>query len=175
MQKFHEIFLTFFYCGKAKKAPGTFGSFASVLFWFFVSAWFFNHEIELFWQNIFWTIFLTSAFFYGVFATPIYTKKFNQIDHQTIVLDEVVGQVLALHLTFLLLSQNYFWHTDLIAAHLIFCFASFRFFDITKPSFIGYADRHFKNGFGVMFDDLLCGAITALIGFALLKLTLMIG
>jgi phosphatidylglycerophosphatase A len=174
MQKIHEIFLTFFYCGKAKKAPGTFGSFASLVFWFFVSAGFFNYEISLLWQNIFWAIFLTLAFCYGVLATPIYTKKFGQIDHQTIVLDEVVGQILALQITFLLLSENYFWQVNLIAPHLIFCFVSFRFFDIKKPSFIGYADRHFKSGFGVMFDDLLCGVITAILGLILFKLTLVI-
>lgn len=175
MHKLHEIILTFFYCGKAKKAPGTVGSFASMVLWLLISLWFFSHEITFFWQNIFWAVFLVLAFFYGVFATPIYAKKFGQIDHQTIVLDEVVGQILALHLTFLAIGQNYFLRTDLVAIHLFFCFASFRFFDITKPSFIGYCDRNFKNGFGVMFDDLLCGIVTAILGVFFLKLTLMIG
>jgi phosphatidylglycerophosphatase A len=51
-----------------------------------------------------------------------------------------------------------------IFVHLAFCFISFRFFDIVKPSLIGIADRNFKNGFGVMFDDLISGAVTAAIG-----------
>jgi phosphatidylglycerophosphatase A len=86
----------------------------------------------------------------------------------------VIGQIFALQVTFSFLYEIYFSNIWLIAIHLIFCFASFRFFDITKPSIIGYCDRKLKNGFGVMFDDLLCGIVTAIIGLLFLKLTLMI-
>lgn len=175
MHKIHEFLLTFLYSGKAKKAPGTFGSLAALIFWFCLTKWFFSAEIPLISQNIFWAFFLLLAFIYGCLSIPTYTKKFGQIDHQTIVLDEVVGQILPLQITFLLLHENYFLQINLIAIHLIFCFVGFRFFDITKPSFIGYADRHFKSGFGVMFDDLLCGIIVAFLGFFFFKLTLMIG
>ena len=171
MLKLHELFLTFFYSGKAKKAPGTVGSFTSLLFWFFLATCFFNQQISLVTQNIFWGIFLIASFVYGCIASPIYAKQFGEIDHQTIVLDETVGQIVALQITFSLLYQTYFSQPLLIIAHLIFCFASFRFFDIKKPSFIGYCDRNFKSGFGVMFDYLICGIITALIGGALLLLT----
>jgi len=164
MLKFHEFLLTFFYCGKSKKAPGTVGSFASLVLWFFLTKFFFTQEISIEAQNIFWGIFLISAFIYGCYASPIYAKKFGQIDHGSIVIDEVVGQILALHLTFLLLRENYFSDNFLIILHLLLCFISFRFFDIVKPSFIGYCDRHFKNGFGVMFDDLVCGLVSAAIG-----------
>ncbi|MDX2082940.1 MAG: phosphatidylglycerophosphatase A [Rickettsiales bacterium] len=175
MHKLHEFFLTFFYSGKAKKAPGTFGSLAALIFWFCLTKWFFVAEISLISQNIFWTIFLILAFIYGCAAITTYTKKFDRIDHQTIVLDEVVGQILPLQITFLLLHENYFSQINIIAIQLTFCFVAFRFFDIKKPSFIGYADRHFKSGFGVMFDDLLCGIIVAFLGFLFFKLTLMIG
>ncbi len=164
MLKLHEFFLTFFYFGKAPKAPGTVGSFASTLFWFFVTSCFFNQGFSIELQNIFWASFLILSFIYGCIASPIYAKQFGQIDHQTIVLDETVGQIFALQVTFSLIHQIYFSQTFLIIAHLTFCFVSFRFFDIKKPSLIGYADRHFKNGFGVMFDDLICGIVTALIG-----------
>lgn len=171
----HEILLTFFFTGKAKKAPGTFGSLAALLLWILVNGIFFNHQIALIWQNIFWTIFLTSAFFYGIFATPLYTKKFAEIDHQSIVLDEVVGQIFALQATFFLLHENYFSQSKIMITHLLFCFIAFRFFDIKKPLFIGYCDRNFKSGFGVMFDDLLSGIVTALIGLVFFKLTLLKG
>jgi len=174
MLKLHEFLLTFFYFGKAKKAPGTFGSLASLLFWLGLTAIFFNHGISLLAQNIFWGIFLITAFIYGCLASPIYAKQFNQIDHQTIVLDETVGQIIALQFTFHFLAANYFANSFLIATHLFICFALFRFFDIKKPSFIGYADRNFKNGFGVMFDDLLSGILAGIIAFIFLKLTLMI-
>jgi phosphatidylglycerophosphatase A len=170
MLKIHELFLTFFYFGKSKKAPGTVGSFASLALWFFVAKYFSTNEFSLNFQNIFWGIFLIAAFIYGCYASPIYAKKFGQIDHGSIVLDEVVGQILPLQITFLLLREHYFSDNFLIIFHLSFCFVSFRFFDIVKPSFIGYCDRHFKNGFGVMFDDLVCGIVVASIGAALILL-----
>jgi phosphatidylglycerophosphatase A len=174
MLKIHELLLTFFYTGKSPKAPGTVGSFASLVFWLFFVCCFSNHKTSLLDQNIFWGIFLISAFIYGSTATKHYTKQFKQVDHQTIVLDEVIGQIFALQVTFSFLYENYFSNIWLVAIHLIFCFASFRFFDITKPSIIGYCDRRLKTGFGVMFDDLLCGIVTAIIGLLFLKLTLMI-
>ena len=169
MQKLHEIFLTFFYLGKVKKAPGTFGSFGALVFWFFLSKFFYQQNFSLLWQNIFWGIFLLVAFIYGSLATKYYTKKFAETDHQSIVLDEVIGQIFALQATFCLIANFYFSQNLTIISHLLFCFISFRFFDIKKPSFIGYCDRNLKSGFGVMFDDLLCGIVTALIGFLLIK------
>ncbi len=170
MAFFHEIILTFFGCGKSKKAPGSVGSIASLILWLIITKLFFDHQIPLLIQNIFWTIFLISSFIYGCFAIPIYAKKFNQIDHSSIVLDEVVGQILALQITFLLIRADYFLQNNLILVHLGFCYISFRFFDIVKPSFIGTIDRKMKNGFGVMFDDLACGIITAIIGCGLILL-----
>ena len=174
MPKLHELFLTFLYCGKARKAPGTFGSLAALIFWLCVTFFFCDNQYLILAQNIFWTTFLIIAFVYGCIASPIYGKKFGQVDHQTIVLDEVVGQIFALQFTFALVYENYFSHLSLVLSHLIFCFICFRFLDIKKPLFIGYVDRNFKNGFGVMFDDLICGVLTGIFGFIFLKLTLMI-
>ncbi len=162
----NELILTFFYSGKAKKAPGTFGSLASLIFWFVIAKIFFNQEISLQTQNIFWGIFLLVIFIYGWLAIPFYAKKFKTIDHGSIVLDEVVGQVFALQFTFNLIYENYFLQNNLIFWHLILSFAFFRFLDIKKPLFIGWCDRNLKNGFGVMFDDLLCGIVIA--GLALI-------
>ncbi|NBV06949.1 MAG: phosphatidylglycerophosphatase A [Proteobacteria bacterium] len=174
MLKLHEFFLTFFYSGKIKKAPGTFASLVSIFFWLLLTAIFFNHQVSLTNQNTFWGIFLTIAFIYGCLASPIYAKQFNQIDHQSIVIDEVVGQILALQITFSFFHHHYFFKTSFIFLHLLLCFTLFRFFDIKKPWLIGYADRNFKNGFGVMFDDLLSGFVAAILAFFFLKLTLMI-
>lgn len=167
--KLHELILTFFYCGKAKIAPGTVGSLASVLVWFFAAKYFYSAEISFAKQNIFWIIFLILLFTYGCLASPIYAKKFDQIDHGSIVLDEVVGQVFALQFSFIFLA-DYFSQPKTIVAHLLLCFALFRFFDIRKPFFIGYCDRNFKNGFGVMFDDLLAGIAAAIITVPILTL-----
>ena len=168
MLKIHELILTFFYLGKSKKAPGTVGSIGSVALWFFLTKWFFSQEISIANQNIFWTIFLIVIFLYGIFAIPIYAKKTGEIDHGSIVLDEVLGQVLALQATFFFIHENYFSQPNLILTHLFFSFVLFRFFDIKKPSVIGYCDRNFKTGFGVMFDDLLCGLVVAVIGIVII-------
>ena len=169
MFKIHELILTFFYCGKVKKAPGTVGSLASVLVWFFTAKYFYSSEISFAKQNIFWIIFLISSFAYGCLASPVYTKKFCQIDHSSIVLDEVVGQIFTLQFSFIFLA-DYFSQPKTVITHLLLCFALFRFFDIKKPFFIGYCDRNFKNGFGVMFDDLLSGIVAAIITVLILTL-----
>lgn len=175
MQKLHEILLTFFYCGKAKKAPGTVGSAASVLAWLIITYVFSLCGIPIFWQNVAWGMEVLGALIYGTWAIPIYVQnlatlngKNSEIDHKSIVLDEYVGQVLALQITFTPLRQNYFADGNLIIAHLLVCFILFRLFDITKPLFIGYADRKFKSGFGVMFDDVLAGLVAAALGLILI-------
>lgn len=163
MLKIHQFILTFGYSGLVKKAPGTFGSLVAVIFWFITTNLFNNYEISLNIQNIFWAIFLSIGFIYGSIASPIYAKQFNQIDHSSIVLDEVIAQILALQLTFLTISEQYFSDNLTIAHHLIFSFVLFRFFDIKKPLFIGYCDKKLKNGFGVMFDDIICAIIVVLL------------
>jgi phosphatidylglycerophosphatase A len=168
MFKIHELILTFFYLGKAKKAPGTVGSFGAIVFWFLITKFFYNKNFALLWQNIFWLIFLSGIFLYGIFFIASYSKKFDEFDHKSIVLDEVLGQIIALQITFCFFYENYFFNPILIFSHLTFCFVFFRLFDITKPWIIGYCDRNFKNGFGVMFDDFLCGVFVATIGFALI-------
>lgn len=153
-----EILLTFFYTGKAKKAPGTFGSLATVFLWIIITGIFFKLEIGLFIQNIFWIIFLTAAFCYGIFNSEIYAAKFGEIDHQSIVLDEVVGQIIALQIGFSFYHDGYF-SLKFASIHILISFILFRFLDIKKPLFIGYFDRNLKSGFGVMFDDLVSGVI----------------
>jgi len=42
------------------------------------------------------------------------------------------------------------------------CVLLFRFFDMVKPPPIRWFDRHWKNGFGVMFDDIVAAFMTLL-------------
>lgn len=161
MLKLHELFLSFFYCGKIKVAPGTFGSFVAMFFWLAYSTIACGLSISFVEQNIFWGFFLLITFVYGCLATPIYTKQFKQVDHQTIVLDEVIGQILALQISFALVWHTYFQEPILMVVHLVSAFFFFRLFDIKKPSVIGRADQ-MKNGFGVMLDDVFAGLFAAL-------------
>ncbi len=77
-------------------------------------------------------------------------------DHGGMVWDETVAFLLVLMFT----PAGWAWQ---LAA-----FVLFRFFDIAKPQPIRHFDRALKNGFGVMFDDLLAAAYT-LLTLALLK------
>lgn len=165
-----EFILTFFYSGKAKKAPGTCGSAASVIFWLLLSYLFYKSDITLFWQNIFWLFFLSAAFFYGVVFAGKYSAKLGTDDHQSIVLDEMVGQIITLQISYFFLEQDSYFFSNQLLFHVLASFILFRFFDIKKPLFIGYCDRNFKNGFGVMFDDLVSGIVSAPIVYLLIAI-----
>lgn len=161
MFRIHELFLTFFYFGKFKTAPGTVGSVISLFCWLAYATVARGLGISFASQNIFWAVFLIAAFIYGSLATPKYSKKFNQIDHQTIVLDEVIGQIIALQISFALIHETYFQEPVLMIIHQLSAFFAFRFFDIKKPSIIGKADQ-MKSGLGVMLDDVFAGLFAAL-------------
>ncbi len=162
MFRIHELFLTFFYFGKFKTAPGTVGSVVALFCWLAFATVACGLGISFISQNIFWSIFLVLAFIYGSLATPKYTKKFNQVDHQTIVLDEVVGQIITLQTSFVLIQDAYFQEPILMIIHQLTALFAFRFFDIKKPSIIGKADQ-MKNGFGVMLDDVFAGLFAAVV------------
>ncbi len=131
-----KIFLTFFYTGLSPKAPGTVGSFAALLLALVILNYF---PID--------TLFLLTILISVVAIKEInrYEKDTNTHDDKSIVIDEVVGQWLALCIA----SANPF--------QIILSFIYFRAFDIYKPSIIGRVDRDVKGGLGVVGDDLLAG------------------
>ena len=73
------------------------------------------------------------------------------------VWDETVAFLLVLFFT----PAGYLWQG--------YAFLLFRLFDILKPPPIGHFDRKWKNGFGVMFDDVLA-AFYALLALAVARL-----
>jgi phosphatidylglycerophosphatase A len=82
-------------------------------------------------------------------------------DDQRIVIDEVVGQWLALAPLLWLPG----WRFGLDAAGLVPLvtgFVAFRVLDVWKPGPVGWAERRFSGGLGVMLDDLVAGALGAL-------------
>ena len=72
-------------------------------------------------------------------------------DHGGIVWDEMV----AIWLVLLFTPAGLLW--QVVAVVL------FRFFDIAKPPPVRWADRSFKGGFGVMFDDIVAAGYTLLV------------
>lgn len=173
MVKNSAILLTFFGCGKWRYGPGTLTSAVAVVIWFYVSSFFLQKHVPTFVEFLIWMAIIVFLFIYGLMYIPFYSHKFEKKDHPSIVIDEVVGQWVTLCLTYPFFKEYYsdsseFLRQLTIATHISSCFIFFRFFDIAKPSIIGRIDRHMKDSFGIMFDDLVCGLISAFIIIALL-------
>ncbi len=173
--KIYSLLITFFGCGKVRYGPGTLTSLMTVILWFGASYLFIRFDVFTpLSEMLFWIIISTLLFIYGIIFIPLYEKDLNSHDHPSVVIDEVVGQLLALCLTYPFVKQYYFdkilfLNQLIMMGHVILSFTLFRFLDITKPLFIGWIDRNIKNSFGVMFDDLVCGLITATVNIAIFE------
>jgi phosphatidylglycerophosphatase A len=172
--KINELILTFFYCGKAKKAPGTFGTIGAMLFWFFINDYFVTNNYPIIIQFFFWIILTILLCAYSFHAIPKYhlIKNSKDIDHKSIVVDEAVGIFIALEIFNFSGRDIYILNQPKFMIYLFLCFILFRFFDIKKPWIIGICDRKIKNSFGVMFDDIMCGIIAGVITLVVYKFTL---
>ncbi|GAA7153905.1 phosphatidylglycerophosphatase A [Helicobacter pylori] len=142
MDKFslRACFLTLFFSGYSKKAPGTIGSLVALLL---------GLPVLIFSAN---TLFL-GAVFVGLIAIAQIDKEeeeTNRHDSSYIVIDELVGMWLAMAISGL----------SLVGVVLSFIF--FRIYDITKPSLIGKIDKEVKGGLGVVADDALAGVLAGL-------------
>ncbi|MFP6149912.1 phosphatidylglycerophosphatase A [Helicobacter pylori] len=142
MDKFslRACFLTLFFSGYSKKAPGTVGSLVALLL---------GLPILIFSAN---TLFL-GAIFVGLIAIAQIDKEEEETkrhDSSHIVIDELVGMWLAMAIS------------GLSLAGVVLSFIFFRIYDITKPSLIGRIDKEVKGGLGVVADDALAGVLAGL-------------
>ncbi|AHZ25326.1 phosphatidylglycerophosphatase A [Helicobacter pylori] len=142
MDKFNlrACFLTLFFSGYSKKAPGTIGSLVALLL---------GLPVLIFSAN---TLFL-GAVFVGLVAITQIDKEEEETkrhDSSYIVIDELVGMWLAMAIS------------GLSLAGVVLSFIFFRIYDITKPSLIGKIDKEIKGGLGVVADDALAGVLAGL-------------
>ena len=143
-----KLIVTFFYLGYSKIAPGSIASLITTLIFYFFA----KHLISY----LFIIIILITTFL-AFFAISVYTYKLIEKDRSEIVIDEVIGQSIAL-LPLLLFEQTNPPQLFMCIISLLF----FRFFDIVKPYPINKFDR-MNNTFGVIFDDILAGIVSALL------------
>ncbi|GAA8092297.1 phosphatidylglycerophosphatase A [Helicobacter pylori] len=142
MDKFslRACFLTLFFSGYSKKAPGTIGSLVALLL---------GLPILIFSAN---TLFLAAVLIGLIAITQIDKEEEESKIHDSsyIVIDELVGMWLAMAIS------------GLSLAGVILSFIFFRIYDITKPSLIGKIDKEVKGGLGVVADDALAGVLAGL-------------
>ena len=99
----------------------------------------------------------------GIWAADHAESVFGRKDDGRIVVDEIAGQLLAFAP---LLALPIGPRTNISA--LVTGFVAFRLFDIWKPGPVQWAERRFSGGLGVMLDDVVAGALAAVVVGALL-------
>lgn len=147
---------TFFGVGLLPGAPGTWGALAAVpLAWVL-------HAVGGFWLLMPVTLALFAA---GYWASAVYAAPGT--DPSEVVIDEVVGQLIALWPLSLGMGLAAARNPEVDPAAFpwpgwVVGFLLFRFFDILKPWPVSWADRQ-PGALGIMLDDVIAGAISAVI------------
>lgn len=136
--KFSELYPI----GKFKYAPGTTASLFTCIIFFYLNTYFEMDMIIL----IFFFI-----FFISILSIQNYLKLYGNKDHQSIVIDEFLGQYVALFSIPLFELEN-----NIINISIIFLL--FRFFDISKIGLRGI--EKIPGTFGILFDDIIGGIYT---------------
>jgi phosphatidylglycerophosphatase A len=100
----------------------------------------------------------------GIWASDAALRFFRCPDDRRIVIDEVVGQLLALAPLVVLEGGS---EAEPSAGSrwvlVVTGFVAFRVFDVWKPGPVRWAESHLEGGVGVMADDLVAGALAALL------------
>jgi phosphatidylglycerophosphatase A len=140
--------------GFTPKAPGTAGTVVGVFIIYLTREWTNPAVLAL----------GIGLFFIGWWASWEWSKNVQQPDSQKIVIDEVLGYMVAMGT----LPRT--------GATLLVQFILFRIFDALKPPPIRQFDQWGKKfpigwiqSFGVIFDDLLAGAVSLLVYVILIK------
>jgi phosphatidylglycerophosphatase A len=136
--------------GALRPAPGTWGTLFAWGTFVLGSRW---------WGDPVWVALILLGLYFGAWAAQRTGTALGRADHGAIVIDEVV----AFWIVLLLLPKTLAWQAA--------GFVIFRAFDILKPPPIRQADRRFKNGVGVMLDDLIAALYTLLTCALILRLT----
>jgi phosphatidylglycerophosphatase A len=136
------LFVAFgFGSGIAPFAPGTFGTLLAAILYALLPAMSFMTQL----------IGTLCVVAFCIWICSLASRRIAVHDHPGMCLDEFAGFAVAM-----LGSPNRF-------PYLVAAFLLFRFFDIIKPWPISWADKHIHGGFGMVFDDVLAGAVTALL------------
>ena len=149
---FKELYLSFFFLGRAPIAPGTFGTLGSALLAFLVTYYLGSNA------GFALLILIPIMYYFGLILAPWAEKKYGD-DPGIYVLDEVIGYlIIVASLNIIQFSmENNIWFLSFIL---------FRIFDVVKL----WPARNLEKlhgGHGILLDDIAAGFQTL---FAILLL-----
>ena len=124
--------------GYIKYAPGTFGTLLAALI---IIVFNYSFSLSLLLLMTFLSIIICSI------ADTIYDEQ----DSKKITLDEIIGFFVSMY------------GIPISFQNIFICFILFRLFDIFKPFPISFIDSRYKNGFGIVADDIIAGIFTNII------------
>ena len=153
----NRLFITFGGAGLSPKAPGTVGSFVALVVGLLL--------LKILPMETFFMLTLVITVI-GIFEINKYEEKTGSHDDKSIVIDEVSGMWITL--MFALSTAQTLSFPYVYEITVVLSFATFRLFDIWKPSTIGTIDRKVKGGLGVMGDDILAGVAGGLLTIVLI-------
>lgn len=131
---------TVFFIGHLPLAPGTWGSAASLLIWYFIP------EMNM----IVFSSIIIILFILGLISAKKVAEHENNPDPSKVVIDEWVG----MWITLLIVPKTWQWMAG--------SFLLFRFFDISKLFPMRQIEK-LKKGWGIMLDDVVAGIYSLLI------------
>ncbi len=167
MNNYSRQFVTLFGLGYFPTAPGTIASLVGIVAGGLIIIFPYGHYVLALLIVLFWwlgTKCLTSLF-----------ESFDSKDPSEVVIDEVVGQWIALWplMVIKVLWIIGYWELEFVLVLFIPSLAAlfflFRFFDITKPSLIGWIDKQGTPN-SIILDDVLAGFFAGLVFFTLIFL-----
>ncbi|HEY6872354.1 MAG TPA: phosphatidylglycerophosphatase A [Geobacteraceae bacterium] len=135
MRRFVILFATWGGTGYSPLASGTAGTLAAIPFYLCLA----RLPLPLY------LLTLVPFFFFASWVSGLAEEIFAEKDSGKIVIDEVVGYLVTMA------------GVPLSWRGVVLGFFLFRLFDIVKIEPARYFDRHLKNGYGVVLDDVAAG------------------
>jgi phosphatidylglycerophosphatase A len=162
IKTFNSLFVTMFGLGKIRFIPGTIGSLATTVIFYYLF-----HIINISPNLIFFGLII--IFIYSFYAVSSHIENSKNKDPSEIIIDEFLGQSIPIYLYEI--SHGTIKDSDEAIIFYTLFFILFRYFDIMKPFPVSFFDKNFKNSFGVIMDDICAGfyVVLTLVCFMILK------
>ena len=170
---FKEIYLSFFFLGRAPIAPGTFGTLGSALLAFLVTYYLGSNA------GYALLILIPIMYYFGLILAPWAEKKYGG-DPGIYVLDEVIGMGIAISGVYIYtrifdqFSFNFIESISAVGELFILTFVFFRFFDISKIGPVGWIENNQqeKAYIRVVGDDIMAAILSIIVVIFLLSVNL---